>query len=300
MPTDGIQSEPVLPDFLVIGVPRAGTTWMHQALAAHPQVGVPPNRKELHYFDRNFHKGPDWYASYFHSLDGCARIGEVTPHYLYVESLSERLKSIPTIRRLVVILRDPAERLISHYHWRVRQDGYSGTLEDFLGDYPEALAWGDYLPHLKRLGSWIDSGRLLVLVHEALHLADGVELERLADFLGIEARALMAFPRERVNVSRQPRSRQLWRFGVSAARWLRDRRMDSVVNKVRESRFRYLLETENRIRTEVRPETLARLHDHYGADVAELETLTHRRLSDYWPAGGSDWPITGRGRRTGS
>ena len=79
-------SEPMnRPNFLVIGAQRAGTTLLHRLLATHPEVYVPFQRKELHYFDRYFERGDAWYAGYFPAEPATRRylaVGEVTPDYL--------------------------------------------------------------------------------------------------------------------------------------------------------------------------------------------------------------------------
>ncbi|NBB91755.1 MAG: hypothetical protein GVY32_01130 [Gammaproteobacteria bacterium] len=271
-----------LPDFLVIGVPRAGTTWLHEALSAHPEVGVPRRRKELHFFDRNFSRGTAWYASYFEGLAGHRRIGEVTPGYLYVEDLAARIESVPSIRQLVVVLRDPVERLVSHYRWRVRQDGFRGDLKAFLEAYPEALDWGDYARHLERLGGWIRSGRLLVLSHEAMHAPGSAELERLASFLEVSGDPFRETGSEPVNVSRPPRSRWLWKGGVRLARWLRDRRLDRLVNALRPAAG-LLLDKRKSIERPPDPTLVAWIEDHYRSRLAGLDDLAGRNLTAEWP-----------------
>ena len=62
-----------LPTFVGIGVPRAGTTWLHTLLEGHPQVYLPTRRKEVRFFDRHFEHGPDWYEGFFCPPDEAAR-----------------------------------------------------------------------------------------------------------------------------------------------------------------------------------------------------------------------------------
>lgn len=54
-----------LPDFLVIGGQRAGTTLLYQLFLAHPEIYVPMRRKELHFFDQYYGRGLGWYATHF-------------------------------------------------------------------------------------------------------------------------------------------------------------------------------------------------------------------------------------------
>ena len=84
-----------LPDFLVIGAQRAGTSLLHQILLGHPEVYVPRERKEVHYFDRYFERGVAWYEGYFPAADAARSyraIGEITPDYLATEEAPARIQ----------------------------------------------------------------------------------------------------------------------------------------------------------------------------------------------------------------
>ena len=89
-----------LPTFLGIGVPRAGTTWLHQLLSAHPDVFLPSRRKEVRFFDRHHEEGQGWYEGFFCPPDEADRysaIGEISPQYLYCDAC--RNGSPPCFRR---------------------------------------------------------------------------------------------------------------------------------------------------------------------------------------------------------
>ncbi len=111
-----------LPDFVIIGAQRCGTTSLYRYLCQHPQVR-PARRKETHFFDFQFERGPWWYRAHFPlhlqgSRPGDANgfiTGEATPAYLLHPLAPERMKAIIPATRLVVVLRDPAKRAWSHY-----------------------------------------------------------------------------------------------------------------------------------------------------------------------------------------
>ena len=71
-----------LPTFVGIGVPRAGTTWLHTMLDKHPETYLPGKRKEVRFFDRYFDEGLGWYETFFRDADPNARaVGEISPQY---------------------------------------------------------------------------------------------------------------------------------------------------------------------------------------------------------------------------
>jgi hypothetical protein len=103
-----------LPTFLIVGAMRSGTTSLARYLGAHPEVYV-PSEKELHYFDRNFSKGLDWYRKRFRKARSERAIGEATQTYMYDEVSIERMaKTLPNLK-LIAILRDPVDRAYSHF-----------------------------------------------------------------------------------------------------------------------------------------------------------------------------------------
>ena len=175
------------PDFLVIGTPKSGSTWLQFILASHPDIFIPGERNEIHYFDRQYGKvPPEWYQKFFSGSDGFKAIGEVTPHYLFIPD-HEAFRSIPTISKFIVILRDPVARCLSHYKFRVRVDNYKGSLKEFIKDYPATLKWGLYGEHIERFLKTYDREQLLVLVYEEVTKDPEAMLAAIGAFLEVDA-----------------------------------------------------------------------------------------------------------------
>ena len=110
-----------LPDFLLLGAQKAGTTTLYDLIMRHPGT-APARTKEISYFDRFHHWGADWYRSNFPSGPGLT--GEATPCYLFVPEAALRIAdTLPQTTRFVVLLRNPVDRAISHY-FHERRLGY--------------------------------------------------------------------------------------------------------------------------------------------------------------------------------
>lgn len=106
---------PRLPDFVVLGQGKAGTSLIYRVLADHPDIGL-SNPKELHYFANRFGRGPEWYAKHFaHIPPGVARVGEVSPSYLTAEAVTRVAETLGTDLRVIFVLRRPIERAYSRY-----------------------------------------------------------------------------------------------------------------------------------------------------------------------------------------
>jgi hypothetical protein len=214
------ETKRAVPTFLGIGVPRAGTTWLHDLLATHPAVFVPTRRKEVHYFDVNYGRGPGWYAEYFPAAGSYQAVGEITPHYLYCRDCPDRIAAFGGIDRLIVMLRHPTQRAYSHYGLFVRNTGFRGTFQEFVRDHPNALEWGKYSSYLPNyLGRF--PGRVLVLVQEEVFSDVPSARRDIAMFLGIDPGGFPAAAgTERVNKAIVPRRRGAYRLAMRAVRAL--------------------------------------------------------------------------------
>lgn len=178
----------LLPNFLVIGAQRAGTSLLHRILQHHSEVYVPWRRKELHYFDLYYDRGLDWYRSYFPPASKarcyCA-IGEVTPDYLAIPVVPARIHAILPGCRLIAILRDPVDRAHSWYQYARHSRNERRDFETFLAQEPRALECGLYHRHLQRYLGFFKRDSMLVLIYEEFVADPSRELARLADFLGL-------------------------------------------------------------------------------------------------------------------
>ncbi|MBM0279149.1 sulfotransferase family protein [Micromonospora tarensis] len=103
-----------LPDFLVIGGQRCGTTSLYHQLAAHPRVRA-ASGKELQYFSLHHGRGARWYRGHFPRLAAGERTFEASPYYLFHPSVPARVAATVPQARFVALLRDPVQRAYSHY-----------------------------------------------------------------------------------------------------------------------------------------------------------------------------------------
>jgi hypothetical protein len=112
-----------LPDFIIIGAMKAGTSSLYQCLMQHPQI-VPPFQKEIHFFDGHFNRGEQWYRAHFplqKRLESGFITCEASPEYLFIPSLANRISELLPDVKLIAMLRNPTERAISHYYHKVRE-----------------------------------------------------------------------------------------------------------------------------------------------------------------------------------
>lgn len=198
---------PRLPDFVVIGAQKAGTTSLHEALAQHPAVMLPAV-KELHYFTLHSEQPLSWYAAHFADAQAGQLCGEATPYYLFHPAVAQRLARCLPDSRLIVLLRDPVARTLSHYFHAVRRGNEQLPLAEALAAEAARLADADavlqrqggvhrahqqqsylarsrYEQQLPRFDAWRQRGRLLVLRSEDLFAEPAGTLAQVYAFLGL-------------------------------------------------------------------------------------------------------------------
>jgi len=115
----------VVPDFVIGGTPKGGTSSLFQWLLAHPNL-VPPSKKEINYFDRNHDKGVEWYRSHWpkdHELDPSSSklTFEATPNYIYSLEAPQRAYEHSPHLKMIFLLRDPVDRALSDWKMWIRQ-----------------------------------------------------------------------------------------------------------------------------------------------------------------------------------
>lgn len=152
------------PSFVLLGAQKSGTTSLFRYLEAHPDVR-PPLWKEPRYFDRHHHRGRRWYLAHFPTQrEGVT--GEATTGYLFDPRAAARMHAELPDAKLLVVLRDPVARAISHYHHEVRRGGERRSMEEaFAADLATTasrapseyahfahsyLTRGHYAPQLRR------------------------------------------------------------------------------------------------------------------------------------------------------
>lgn len=137
----------VLPDYLVIGAMKAGSTMFYEWLVTHPQLPAAVE-KEVHFFDSYYRQGLTWYRSRLpsrrelaaRSAPGASALsGEATPNYLFHPLVPRRVHATVPDAKLIVLLRNPVNRAYSHYQTNLRHDWEALSFEEALDREPARL-----------------------------------------------------------------------------------------------------------------------------------------------------------------
>ncbi len=198
------------PDFLIIGAQKCGTSSLLYYLSQHPQIAV-PDKKEIHFFDKNYQMGTDWYENQFSRKSEAAKItGEATPYYLFHPHVPQRVALHYPEIKIIVLLRNPVDRAYSHF-WMIKNRGQENlsTFEAAIEAEAERiepelakmltnpkyrsmahqhysyLSRGKYFEQLQNWFPYFPIFNFCFIKTENLKAKPMLELERLHSFLGI-------------------------------------------------------------------------------------------------------------------
>ncbi len=209
----------LLPDFIIIGGKKCGTSSLYNYLVEHPDV-EPAFRKEVHFFDRTSRLGTLRYRAHFPTSAQRRRArrdrgsdlvtGEATPYYLFHPLAPKRVRRTVPRAKLIALLRNPVDRAYSHYHHEERRGTeplsfeeavereagrLDGERERMLRDESydslsyrrySYLSRGVYVDQIRNWRDHFPEGQILILRTEDLHADPSSVLGQTLGFLGLK------------------------------------------------------------------------------------------------------------------
>lgn len=197
-----------MPDFLICGAQKAGTTSLNFYLRNHPDIYI-PWKKELHFFDNdsNFNKGIVWYTKHFSKADKESITGESTPIYMYLDKVPVRIVGAMPSVKLIFILRNPVERAWSHYWDSVKRGKEFLSFENAVKNENERIQAGEesrrffsyvdrgkYIDQIERYLKYFTRTQMYFILTEDLRNNPGQAMAGLLNFLGVKSGKINAAP----------------------------------------------------------------------------------------------------------
>jgi hypothetical protein len=293
-----------LPNFVVVGAPKCGTTSLYHYLGQHPQIFLPA-RKELHYFSFGFMEkllaGPgdanilktscrtfEEYAAYYAPAREQSAVGDISPSYFYFTDVCEEIRARLGSPKIIVMLRDPVQKAFSQYMHLIRDGRETLGLNAALAEEPRRIERGYaamwryaesslYTARTRRFLDEFGRDRVKVILFDDLLRDPAGVLASTFEFLGVDP-------------SVQVQTESVYnRSGVPRSRW-----MASLISKpnVITSIVRSLLPVSltGRVKDALQrantgqklnldPRAREYLRSYFQADLADLEALLGRPLA---------------------
>lgn len=176
-----------LPNFIIIGAMKSGTSTLHSNLQLHPEIGM-SKLKEPHYFDKYYNKPLSYYSDQFSHAKRLN--GESTPAYSWnhiFPEIPERIyNTVPNVK-LIYLLRDPVDRIISHLH----HDLYRGRFKlkevnKIVLENPNYVQISRYFTQLSSYLQYFEFENILIMETNSLQKDTNVALNQICEFVGAE------------------------------------------------------------------------------------------------------------------
>ncbi|WP_018653881.1 sulfotransferase family protein [Actinomadura flavalba] len=297
------------PDFFVIGAPKAGSTALHAALTAHPELflskvkepkffltdGPPPTRGgpgDAQTYREHVWRPADYQALFDGAPAGTLR-GEATPFYLHDRDAQLRIQRTVPHAKLIAVLRDPVER--AHSNWAHLRSAGLEPLRDVVEACeaePKRVAagyaafwqyvglgrYGEQIQHLYKL---FPEDQVLLLRYRDIRDDADATLQRICAFLGVSTGVITSIPRENVttHVDDTPAARALQQV-LRGGAWI-GRHMPRQARGLASRPLLNVLQREKRPRQPLTPEQRAALLPYFADDVTLLQEITGNDYADW-------------------
>lgn len=296
------------PNFIIIGPPKCASTSLNFYLGQHPEIFV-AKIKETRFFSLHYDKGMDFYTPHFKDAGKAKAIGEATPSYSFLPFVADRIKQHLPNAKLILCFRNPLDRAFSSWLMQKgigkellpfreaidinkKQMGYI-TLEGAEGAKTWTQNIGNYSADDTRLRTYLQAGMFaeilkiwykrfnpgqvkVVFLDDLKNDFDGT-LKSIFNFLGVDDSFIIP-NKEIVNFHFDRKANKLSNkiFGIKGTRFLNDLTPKFIKNKLKKA-------WKTKVPPKLEMEDRLYLWDIYKEDIAELEKMLNRNLSDWDP-----------------
>lgn len=292
----------VMPNFLIIGTAKAGTTSITSYLAQHPEIYISPI-KEPYFFsfegeEVNF-QGPgdhhafrlcvnhlNDYQKLFENVSSEIAVGEASSTYLYIDKSAKRIRDYLPDVKIIAILRDPVDRAYSSYLHLIR-DGHEKIIDFSLALKEESKRihnnwmplwhykqYGFYYKQLKNYYNLFDPQQIKVFLYEDLTLNPHFLLKEIFKFLDVDS-YFVPDTSVRFNISGIPRNR------ILNTLLMKPNPIKTALRPLFKPELRQKIRRNNLLKPQLEVETRRELSQIYRQDILQLQELINRDLSKW-------------------
>ncbi len=269
----------VLPNFLGIGATKSGTTWLAEILKSHPQIYLPPDKKEIHFFDKFYDKGLDWYRQFFPGKKESFKykaIGEFTPTYMNPEYSGLIKKCLPGAK-FITVLRNPVEKTYSGLKYGNLHRKKESTVDSYLQKLKEKSGSSLYSQALKDWLKKFKEDKLLILIYEDLKTNPEKELKKISAFLEVDCEGFNKKTiKQYYNQTLAPRNKKIFIKGRGLIHKLRSKNWDKLANLIKKIGLPFIF--QKKTYPPLSKEEEEKLKNFYKKEVEEVEKIIGREI----------------------
>jgi len=276
----------VIPNFLLVGATKAATTWLYQRLNEHPEIYV-PSLKEVNYFSRRYDRPQEWYLSFFTDVKEEKAIGELSPSYFTSAEAPSRIKAFNPNMRLIFMLRNPIQRVYSHYCMELRYNTVSEDIEQELNLDSIIVRESLYYQQITKYLELFPRENLKFIIYDDIKTNPQKVLVDLYNFLQVDPNYMNSAIHEQTYI-KQPRQKfeKIYTLLVAIYRWINNnnewgrRILSTLKDRGFNDKFHDLNSTEKSY-PQISPTKKEQLKEFYQTDIKQLAQFLERDLSSW-------------------
>lgn len=258
-------------DFLCIGPQRTGTSWLDCMLRQHPEILLPRHVKETFFWDKRYERGIKWYRRHFPKDTSGRRLGEIAPTLFSVDSARIRLQQSVPDCRILVCLRHPVQRAISHYRHELALGLQRGNLQEAAHKDPRIIEASRYSLYLPKWRKDFGDDRVLCLRQEEMRLHPAQLLARVCQLLEINSDFHPQEESQNISETVSVTRPRLAHFAYKSASLLRSLGADFMVEKSKRWFPRSLFWQKAKFPKEIQDQDLNFLKRELSGEIIEWE-----------------------------
>lgn len=274
----------MLPEFIIAGASKTGSTWLVRCFDEHPEVFAPLITPE--YFSTNFDKGQAWYESLYANPGDAKVLVDKSTSYIVDPQAPARMHAAVPDAHLIFMLRDPIERAISHYNMWLRGGRCGDNIDDVLVPGHELVDEGLYFTQISRFLDYYPKEQVTILFYDDLKADAKAFARKVFTLIGVDADFVPEMIDKRFHQTKtRPRFQGPYVAAVKTVRWInkRSRLIEKIIDGLRRKGAFDVLHKLNKGAPfpKMSQATRQKLAEYYHADIAQLAQHTGRDLS-HW------------------
>ena len=277
----------MLPDFVIAGASKTGSTWLVRCFDEHPEVFAPLITPE--YFSTNFDKGRDWYESLYAEPGDAKVLVDKSTSYIVDPEAPARMHACVPDAQIIFMLRDPIERANSHYNMWLRGGRADENIDEVLVPGHELVEEGLYFKQISRFLEYYPADQVAILLYDDLKADAHAFARRVFELIGVDADFVPEMIDKRFHQTKtRPKFQKPYVAAVKTVRWInkRSRLIEGLIDRLRRRHAFDFIHKLNRGKAfpKMSDQTRQRLSEYYREDIDRLAAHLGRDLSHWAPA----------------